>query len=142
MFGAWQPVHIDTCQSHEPACCTSPNAPFHGVPLDQPYTFGSCIRAQPKRPMLSPTSTQNAARVDAIVVCGWHTVRVLPTTKPSDTACRMLSLGPLCGSSARTSSRKGGFRPDRMASELSVTCRSCSGTLPSWHDNGKGWQCA
>ena len=56
------------------------------------------------------------------------------TTKPSDTACRM-RMGRPSVAMARTRRRNGGLRPDSMASELSVTCRSgncadplCTGT--------------
>ena len=41
-----------------------------------------------------------------------------------------LTCGRSAGSSARTSSRKGGLRPERIASLLSVTCISGSGTRP------------
>ena len=65
------------------------------------------------------------------------------TTKPSDTACRMLTLRPSRWA-ARTSNLKGGFLPDSMASELSETCRSGRAAMPrctapvqvhQWHDS-------
>ena len=51
------------------------------------------------------------------------------TTKLSETACRTRILRPSLAR-ARTSKRKGGLRPDSMASELSVTYTSGSAVDP------------
>mmetsp|Transcript_35719 Transcript_35719/g.79456 ORF Transcript_35719/g.79456 Transcript_35719/m.79456 type:complete len:311 (+) Transcript_35719:657-1589(+) len=123
-----------SCSARSASCLNSPTfcTLFSGMSISIPACCAavemSCSFLTVSLPICSSLLTWSST----LGMSTLPAVRVLrvATTKPSEMACLICSLGCSSGSRARTSSLKGGLRPDRMASLLSVTCRSGRLTLP------------
>mmetsp|Transcript_15220 Transcript_15220/g.44785 ORF Transcript_15220/g.44785 Transcript_15220/m.44785 type:complete len:314 (+) Transcript_15220:3366-4307(+) len=97
------------------------------MPTCMPAMAMSCSLRTVSLPMCSSLDTWSSR--EGISTFPAVRVRRVATTKPSEMACRMRSFARPLGSSARTSSRNGGLRPERIASLESDTCSSGSDTL-------------